>query len=216
MLKLYTCLGSGNAYKAELLLHLLGLEFDAGEISIPRGGHQREEVLRITPLGQIPVLIDGDAVYTDSQAILCYLARAYGGEQAERWLPVEPGPLADVMRWLSFAANEIQNGPTMARACMLLKWEMDYTAAVDKAYKTLRLLDRHLAQRDWVATNHMTIADIACYPYILVAAEGGIDTRPFAHVQAWMKRIESVNDFWPMPRIPGLPPVDLQPVPDLQ
>ncbi len=43
-------------------------------------------LLQLNPLGQVPVLTDGDTVVRDSQAILVYLARRYGGEE---WLPLE-------------------------------------------------------------------------------------------------------------------------------
>ncbi|MBM4195500.1 MAG: glutathione S-transferase [Gammaproteobacteria bacterium] len=211
MIKLYTGLGSGNSYKAELLLHLLAVSYTPVPVSIPKGEHLDPAFLRLTPFGQIPVLVDGDAVFTDSQAILCYLARAYGGAMANRWLPIEPGQIAAVMRWLSFAANEIQNGPTMARAAKLLRWAVDYDRAVASSYRSLRLMDRHLAGRDWLATGAASIADIACYPYLLLASEGGIDTTPFSAVTAWMRRLESLPGFWPMPRIPNLPPVPLVP-----
>lgn len=210
-IKLYTGLGSGNSYKVELLLHLLSVPYTPVPVSIPKGEHREPAFLQLTPFGQIPVLVDGDTVFTDSQAILCYLARAYGGAAAERWLPVEPARLAAVMRWLSFAANEIQNGPTMARAAKLLRWAVDYDRAVASSYSSLRLLDRHLAGRDWLATDEASIADVACYPYLLLAAEGGVDTAPFAEVTAWMRRLESLPLFWPMPRIPNLPPVPLVP-----
>lgn len=211
MIRLYTGLGSGNSYKVELLLHLLSVPYTPVPVSIPKGEHREAAFLKLTPFGQIPVLVDGDAVFTDSQAILCYLARAYGGAAADRWLPVEPARLAAVVRWLSFAANEIQNGPAMARAAKLLRWALDYDRAVASSYRSLRLLNSHLAGRDWLAAQEASIADVACYPYLLLAAEGGVDTAPFAAVTAWMRRLESLPLFWPMPRIPNLPPVPLVP-----
>ena len=180
-------------------------------MSIPKGEHRDEAFLAITPFGQIPVLINGDEIFTDSPAILCYLARAYGGAAAEQWLPLAPAELAAVVRWLSFSANEIQNGPTMARAAKLLGWSVDYDAAVDKSYRALELLNQHLGQRDWLASDHVTIADIACYPYILLAGEGGVDASPFPAVLSWLARMEALPGFWPMPRIPGLPEIPLVP-----
>jgi glutathione S-transferase len=212
-LRLYTGLGSGNAYKVELMLHLLRVAFDPVSISIPKGEHRDPEFLKINPFGQIPVLVHGQLVLTDSQAIVAYLARAYGGDQADRWMPVKPAPLAAVLRWLSVAGNEIQNSLTMARAAKLLGWPLDYDLAVARSYRLLRLLDRHLQERRWLATDEASVSDIACYPYIFLAAEGGIDTAPYRAVTAWMRRLESLPRFWPMPRIPGLPAVPLVPPP---
>lgn len=210
-LQLYTSLGSGNAYKAELMLHLLKLDYEEVPVSIPNGEHLLPEFKALTPFGQIPVLVDGGRTYTDSQAILCYLARQYGGESADQWLPVEPDALAQVMRWLSVSANEIQNSMTLARAIKLLRWQRDYDGAVARSYKLLALMDAHLNDRDWLAAAHPTVADVACYPYILLAGEGGVDTSHFAAVTAWLRRVESLPDFYPMPRIPNLPPVEPAP-----
>jgi glutathione S-transferase len=212
-IKLYTGLGSGNAYKAELMLHLLNVPYEPIAVSIPKGEHARPEFRALTPFGQIPVLVDGTEVYTDSQAILCYLARAYGGASADQWLPTEPRQLARVVRWLSVAANEIQNGLTLARAIKRLGWERNYANAVARGYKLLELMDQHLQNRHWLALENVSVADIACYPYVLLAPEGGIDIAPYEHVRQWLRRVESVPHFWPMPRIPGLPPLALVPAP---
>ena len=208
-IKLYTGLGSGNSYKAELFLKLLSVHFEPISVSIPKGEHRHEAFLSLTPFGQIPVLVDGEKIFTDSQAILCYLARAYGGDNADRWLPIDAEQLAEVVRWLSFSANEIQNGPTMARAAKLLRWPIDYDAAVEKSYRLLELIDKHLQARDWLATGSSTIADIACYPYIFLAEEGGVDTGPFKAVNNWMRRLEMLPGFWPMSRIPNLPKIQI-------
>ncbi len=215
MITLYTGLGSGNAYKAELMMHMLGVPFEPVSIFIPKGEHRAPDFLKLTPFGQIPVLVDGETVLTDSQAILCYLARQYGGDQADHWLPMEPVSLAQVMRWLSVASNEIQNTLTMARAAKLLRWEIDYDNAVKRSYKLLTLMNDHLANRDWLAAEHATIADLACYPYIFLAAEGGVDTRPYDAITAWMRRVEDLPNFLDMPRIPNLPPVELTPPPNV-
>ncbi|MCL4781390.1 MAG: glutathione S-transferase, partial [Gammaproteobacteria bacterium] len=121
--------------------------------------------------------------------------------------------LALVMRWLSVSANEIQNGLAIPRAVKLLNWPFDYMQGVKLGYRTLRIMDDHLAGREWLALGHATIADIACYPYILLAAEGGVDTRPFRNVLAWCARVEALPHFWPMPRLHGIPAVPLVPVP---
>jgi len=100
-IKLYTGLGSGSAYKAELMLHLLHVPHESIAVSIPKGEHTLPEFRALTPFGQIPLLVDGTEVYTDSQAIGCYLARAYGGAESvpDFWpMPRIPGlpPLAPV------------------------------------------------------------------------------------------------------------------------
>lgn len=212
-LTLYTNPGSGNAYKVELLLRLLRLPYQTRTVDLGRDEHRSAEFLARNLFGQIPVLVDGDIVLTDSQAILLYLAGQYGDRERHDWAPLDPLSLARVMRWLSVSANEIQNGLAVPRAIKLLKWPFDYDQGVRLGYRTLRIMDTHLAEREWLALDHATVADVACYPYIVLAPEGGIDTRPFANVQAWLTRVEALPDFWPLPRLSNLRRVPLVPVP---
>lgn len=212
-LTLYTSLGSGNAYKVELFLRLLKLPYQARAVNLRRNENLSAEFLARNRFGQIPVLVDGDRVLTDSHAILLYLAGQYPDASGHEWAPLAPASLAQVMRWLSVSANEIQNGLAMPRAIKLLHWPFDYAQAVRIGYRILGIMDEHLADREWLALAQATVADVACYPYVALAAEGGIDTTKFRAVRAWLARVESLPGFWPMPRIPGLAPVPLVPPP---
>lgn len=210
---LYTSLGSGNAYKVELFLRLLRLPYETRAVNLRQNEHLSTAFLARNRFGQIPVLVDGDEILTDSHAILLYLAGRYGEYTSHAWAPLDPLCLARVARWLSVSANEIQNGLAMPRAIKLLGWPLDYTQAVRTGYRILKIMDDHLAGREWLALKHATIADIACYPYVALAAEGGVDTSSFGNVRRWLDSVEAIPGFWPMPRIEGLPAVPLVPVP---
>ena len=107
MLKLYGHPLSGNAYKVKLMLAFLGLNYKNIDVALEQGEHLQPPFLALNPFAQIPVLIDGEHVLADAQAILVYLARQYGSEQADSWLPIEPLPMAAVMKWLSAADGKI-------------------------------------------------------------------------------------------------------------
>jgi glutathione S-transferase len=53
----------------------------------------------------------------------------------------------------------------------------------------LRLMDEHLAERDWFVGNHLTLADICLYAYTHVAEEGGFALAAYPHVSAWLARV---------------------------
>jgi glutathione S-transferase len=212
-LTLYTSRGSGNAYKVELLLRLLKLPYQARTVNLVRNENLSTEFLARNRFGQIPVLVDGDLVLTDSHAILMYLAGQYPDASRHEWAPLAPASLAHVMRWLSVSANEIQNGLAIPRAVKLLNWPYDYAQAVRMGYRILGIMDDHLAGREWLALGHATVADLACYPYVMLAGEGGIDTSGYRAVRAWLDRVEALPGFWPMPRLTGLPAVPLVPPP---
>jgi glutathione S-transferase len=158
---------------------------------------------RLNPLGQIPVLQDGDLTLADSNAILVYLAKRYGLETG--WLPEQPDVAARVQRWLSIAAGEVRYGPALAR--MITQW--NFPAAITESKLTaealLKFMDGHLSSRTFLAAAHATVADLACYSYASHAPEGGISLDNFGSVRAWLRRVEALPHFKPMPPLP-VPP----------
>lgn len=99
---------SGNTHKVRLLLGLLGVGHEERSIDIPGGEGRGSAFLGINPLGQVPVLVDGELTLRNAQAILIYLAGRFG---EGRWWPAKPAEQALVAHWLSFAANEVQARP---------------------------------------------------------------------------------------------------------
>jgi glutathione S-transferase len=81
MIKLYGHELSGNSYKVKLLLSLLALDYEWIKVDLMVGAHKQPEFLALNPFGQLPVLVDGNTVLSDAQAILVYLARQYGGDR---------------------------------------------------------------------------------------------------------------------------------------
>jgi glutathione S-transferase len=189
---------SGHCHRVELMLRMLGLEF--GYEVISRADFVSPNFLALNPLGQIPVLKDNELVLPDSNAILVYLATKY--DAARVWLPADPVIAAHVQRWLSIAAGEIRFGPAMARAIRLLVRPGDIEAAQKLAERVLTFMEGHLAQRNFLAHEAVTIADLACYSYVAVAPEGGIPLAPYPNIRAWLERVEALPGFTPMPRSP--------------
>lgn len=191
-MKLYQIHASANCYRVRLMLGLLGIR--AETIEVDHGGGQLDSAafLALNPFGEVPVLADGDVRLRDSQAILVYLARRYG---APHWLPLDAGDLARIQQWLSFAANEIQNGPRLARGIVLFGRSGDLEDALGKARRAIGLLEARLSGRDWLETEAPTVADIACYPYVSRVADAGIDMSAYRALGAWLARIERLDGF---------------------
>lgn len=186
---------SGHAHRVELLLRALGLPYrlQPAPAEIRRG----EAFRKLNPLQQTPVLEDGDLVLADSNAILVYLAKRYGG--GSQWLPEAPVAAAQVQRWLSIAAGEVMHGPGTARLIAQFGVADDPARAGRIAGKLLAFMDAHLADRDFLAADHPTIADLACYSYVAHAREGGIPLAPYEHLRAWLGRVEALAFFKAMP-----------------
>ncbi|AUH51761.1 glutathione S-transferase [Chromobacterium sp. ATCC 53434] len=196
VLKLYDFVLSGHSHRARLMLALLGLEYEAIPVNLAAGEHKQPDFLALNRFGQIPVLVDGDEVIADSNAILVYLARRYGHGD---WLPSDPVREARVQRWLSVAAGPLAFGPAQAR---LHKWRgvpLDYELAVGRAKALFQVMEQELAERPFLAGDAATIADVALYTYTAHAPEGEIPLEPYPHVRAWLARVEALPGFLAMP-----------------
>ena len=193
MIKLYGHEMSGNSYKVRLLLELLKIEYEWVEVDLMKGEHKSKEYLALKPFGQVPLLIDGDIQLADAQGILVYLARQYGGD---RWLPSDALSLAQVLRWLSIAAGEVRQGPENARLYYLFGvTSINIDRAHQKAKYILTQLDRHLSTRTWLEFECPTIADIAVFPYIALAADGKIDLASYPNVLVWIDRVKQLPNY---------------------
>ncbi|MGH8270546.1 MAG: glutathione binding-like protein, partial [Steroidobacteraceae bacterium] len=81
----------------------------------------------------------------------------------------------------------------------------DPAGAARIAGRALAFMNAHLTGRDYLAADHPTIADLACYAYTAHAPEGGISLEPYPALRSWLSRIEALPRFEPMPSSP-LPP----------
>ncbi len=186
---------SGHAHRAELLLSLLGLKTTLVDVDLRAGAQKQPAFLALNRFGQVPVLVDGDDVVADSNAILVYVARKYGGEQ---WLPSDPLQAARVQRWLSVAAGPIASGPARARLITVFGARFDAAETIAQSHKLLQVVEAELAGRDWLVGDRPTIADVAGYTYIAHAPEGNVALEAYPNVRAWLRRIESLPGFVPM------------------
>ncbi|MCQ4257698.1 glutathione S-transferase family protein [Stutzerimonas stutzeri] len=196
-MKLYDLTLSGNCYKARLFLSLIGQPVELVPVDLLKGEHKRPPFLSLNPRGQVPVLVDGDVRVVDSQAILVYLARRYADE---RWFPLDAQRQADIVGWLSFAANEMHHGPATARLGRVFGRPIDAALAESRALAAMQLLEQQLSEHAWLAgTDTPTLADVAVYPYAGLAGEGGVDLASYPAVRAWCSRIRELPGYVGMP-----------------
>lgn len=199
-IRLYRNPKSGHCHRVELMLALLGLPYETHDLDMANGEHKSPEYLKISPFGLVPAIDDGGYTLSDSNAILVYLIRQYAGDAG--WMPQDARQAAEVQRWLTVAADNIYAGPCAARLVKVFGVPLDHAAAVSKAHELFRVMEAHLAGRDWLATHTITIADVAGYSYIAHAPEGGVDLGPYPNIRAWLERVESQPGFVGMARSP--------------
>jgi glutathione S-transferase len=196
---------SASCYKVRLFLSFLKLDYRRVAVDFYPGlAHRRQEFLALNPLGQVPVIVDGDLVIRDAQAILTYLAKRY--EPTDRWLPGEPAPFAAVMSWLFFTASELSTA-TAARLHDLLEFPADAAAAKAAARRAFRVMDDHMTQREfdgasWFVGDGPTLAEVALFPSIALSRDFGQEHDEFAALRRWMRRVRRLDGFIAMPGIP--------------
>jgi glutathione S-transferase len=189
---------SGHSHRAELMLNLLGLDYQAVHVDLAKGEQKEADFLALNRFGAVPVLRDDDFVIADSNAILVYLALRY--DPKRRWLPEDARRAAEVERFLSVAQGPVRNGPAMARVGRVFGAKVDFPACEQIAANLFAVLEAHLPDRVWLVGEAPTIADVSCYSYIAHAPEGGIALEPFPAIRAWLGRVEALPGFVPMPK----------------
>ena len=199
-MKLYHFPLSGHAHRARLFLSLIGAEVEVVDVDLANGEHKQPDYLKLNRFGQVPVLVDGDTVIADSNAILVYAAKKFGRTD---WLPEAPAEAAAIQRWLSVAAGQIAFGPAAARLITVFGAGFDADEVIGRAHAVLTIIDAELEGRDWIAGGQKpSIADVALYSYVARAPEGNVDLSGYPEVNAWLARIEALPGFVPFQQTP--------------
>lgn len=188
-MRLYDYPASCNCYKVRLLLAQLERPYDRVPVDIFDGDTLTEEYAAVNPARTTPVLETDDGRFLpESNAILFYLA------QGTPFLPDDPFEAAEVVRWLIYEQTDVI--PTMGGLRFrllvgrLTPDDPDAVRRKEGALEVLRLLDDHLATREFLVGGRYTIADIAVYGYTHLAHEAGIDMEPYEHLRGWFARVE--------------------------
>jgi len=186
---LFDYLDSGNGYKVRLLLAQLGQKYDWTNVDIDQGLTRTPEFLRRNPNGRVPTLELDDGTYlAESNAILWYLA------EDSRFVPATRLGRAQVLQWMFF--EQYSHEPYVATPRYLMRHFPDghprrteLPARLEKGRAAIKVMDDHLASREFFVNDRYSLADIALYAYTHVAPDGGLDLQPYPHVRKWLDRV---------------------------
>jgi glutathione S-transferase len=150
-----------RSIRARWTLQELGVDFEAIPVDLRKGEHRRPEFLKLNPAGKIPVLVDGDLVLTESVAIVLYLADEY---PEKRLLPRDLGQRAHALRWLLFAATELEQPLwRISRNTFLYpepeRQPSDVVIASREFREMAAVVEEHLRGRDYLVGDRATVAD---------------------------------------------------------
>jgi len=169
-----------------IVMRELGLPFETLQVDLRTHKLTKtgEDYYKINPKGYVPAIeLDDGSLLTEDAAILQYL-----GDQ-------KPGMLAAVgsmeryhtIEWLTFISSELHKGfsPLFNNAMP----EAARKIFVDKLNLRFALLDKHLADNDFLMGQQFTVADAYAYTVINWATGVKLDLSPYTHLQAYMRRV---------------------------
>ena len=180
---------SGNCYKVRLLLAHLGLEFERREVDVVDRSTRPGLLGDLNPALRVPTLVlDDGRPLAESGAILWYFG------EGTRFVPDDRYRRAQVLQWMFFEQYDHEPAIAVARFWLVLSGRPeDYAERLPArhaaGYRALDAMERHLAEREWLVGEGMTLADLALYAYTHVAGEGGFDLGPYPAIQAWLARV---------------------------
>jgi GST-like protein len=179
---------SPNGLKIAIMLEECGLPYQVVPVDIGSGEQFRPEYLALNPNNKIPTIVDqetGTSVF-ESGAILIYLA-----EKSKQFLPMASDERIAVLSWLFWQAGGL--GPMAGQAHHFRAFATEkvpygierYTDEVNRLYG---VMDRRLHDVEYLAGEY-SIADIACWPWVVSHERQGQNLDDFKEVKRWFEAI---------------------------
>ena len=192
---------SSNSRRVLLTAHQLGLDPELVAVDLTAGEQKTPDYLRLNPNGRVPTLVDGAFELWESHAIMQYLA---DGAPEQEIYPRDIAARADVNRWLFWSAYHFAPAAALIikeRVSKRILGSLDGPDPVEIARgeaalpAAARVLDEHLAGKQWIAQNRLTLADFAIAAPLMHAERAQLPIAEFDHLQAWFARVRAL-DAW--------------------
>jgi len=207
--QLYCFAQSGNAYRAALMLNLIGADWKPVFVDFFKGGETRTPKYRaeVNEMGEVPVLDHRGKKLSQSGVILTYLA-----ERSGKFKPEGEEERLEALRWIIFDNQKVNGFLGPYRFLKSLATPRGDPAVLNflkgRIDNNLGILDKRLAGRSFLLGDRPTIADISLCAYLYYPAEEfGFDI-PGTHknIAAWLDRIKALPNWkHPYDLMPGHP-----------
>ncbi len=199
---------SGHSYKVALMLELCGANWEPHWVDFFNGETRTEEFRStLNEMGEVPVLVQGDSILTQSAVIMDVLFEKFGkfgwDNDEER---------RDILRWTIFDNQKVSGmlGPLRFLRTLIKTGETEVTKWLDgRARAALTILDKHFSTNEFAIGSKPTSADFSLCSYLFYEGELGIDLNDYPNVIAWLERIKSLPGWkHPYDLMPGHPMPD--------
>jgi glutathione S-transferase len=207
--ELYCFAQSGNAYRAALMLNLIGADWEPVFVDFFGKGVQRTPEYRgeINEMGEVPVLVHGDKKLSQSGVILTYLA-----ERSGKFQPGTEEERLEALRWIIFDNQKVNGFLGPFRFLRNFAKPPGHQAVLDflkgRIDGNLAIVDKRLANRPYILGDAPTIADISLVAYLYYPAEEfGFDiAAQHKNIAAWLGRMKALPRWaHPYDLMPGHP-----------
>ncbi len=202
---LYCFAQSGNAYKAALMLELCAADWEPRFVDF-FNGETRTDSYRdsVNIMGEVPVLDHDGRKVSQSGVILQYLADRFG-----RFQPTDDDERLEALRWILFDNYKLTNYTSVRRFLGHLT-NLGDPKTIEfltmRMHRALDVVERHMADREWVVGNAPTIADISMCGYFFYDGELGFEWAQYPNMKAWVDRIRALPGWkHPYDLMPGHP-----------
>lgn len=189
---------SGNCYKIQLLLSLLGKTCEWVDIDIMKGETRAPSFLEKSPNGKIPLLeLDDGRVLSESNAIMHYISFK------TPLVPSSPYQSSKLLQWQFF--EQYSHEPYIAVARYINVYlglpaekKAEYDAKQAGGYKALAVMEHQLSLTPFLLGDTISLADISLFAYTHVAHEGGFDLSAYPAIRNWIQLVKDQKGFVPM------------------
>ncbi len=182
-----------NGWKVAIMLEECALPYRMIPVNIGRGDQFDPAFLAISPNNRMPAILDHDVEGApvpvfESGAILIYLA-----EKTGKLMPRDPLGRKEALEWLFWQVGN--QGPMAGQLSHFVNYGpegQDYarTRYANEYDRCLGVLERRLDGRDYILGEAYSVADIVCWPWVLIAKPLGQPLDAFPRVAAWRNRIK--------------------------
>jgi len=207
--QLYCFAQSGNAYRAALMLNLIGADWEPKWLDFFGAGVQRKPEYRdeINEMGEVPVLVHGKKKLTQSAVILTYLSDLTG-----KFKPQGEDERLEALRWIVFDNQKVNGFLGPFRFLKNFAKPAGDPAVMaflqGRAQGNLAIVNKRLTGRQFLVSDKPTIADVSMTGYLYYPAdEFGFDiAKDHPAIGAWLKRMQALPGWkHPYDLMPGYP-----------
>nr|AMV75312.1 glutathione S-transferases [Panonychus citri] len=184
---LYSMAESPPCRSVLMVIDYLGVRVNLINVDLSKGQHLEPSFLKLNPFHLIPTLVDGDLILWESRAIIKYIVDKYSPDN--QLYPKDVEKRAKIDQWLyqEMGTYNLLSGfmrPVFSGS------KPDVTGK-EKFMDSMKLIDNHLEENNYLANNNLTIADISFIGSLSYAEACSVDLSSFKKIVSWMDRVKN-------------------------